>query len=163
MIFVKRLSDALGASITGVDLSQPIYEATVADIRRAWNEHLVLVFPGQELSAEDQMRFCLAFGKLELVSSVPNQIVNQPEVLFVTNVRDAGMRTVLEDGEMQFHADQCYFEIPCMATTLYAIEIPKVGGNTMFVNCYEAYETLSDDLKVAIATRLNGHTQRRGA
>ncbi len=153
MISVKRLSDALGASITGVDLSQPLDEATVADIRRVWNEHLVVVFPGQDISAEDQTRFCLAFGELELVRSVPHQDANQPHVLFVTNVRDAGMRTVLEDGEMQFHADQCYYEIPCMATTLYAIEIPKIGGNTMFVNCYEAYETLPDDLKAAIATR----------
>jgi taurine dioxygenase len=106
---------------------------------------------GQKISAEDQSRFCKYFGELELVKSVPSQIAEQPHVLFVTNVRDAGLRTVLEDGEMHFHSDQCYYEVPCKATTLNAIEIPPVGGNTMFANCYRAYETLPESMKKKLA------------
>jgi taurine dioxygenase len=48
---------------------------------------------------------------------------------------------------MQFHSDQCYQERPAMGTMLYAIEIPAEGGNTLFANCYQAYETLPDDVK----------------
>ena len=51
-------------------------------------------------------------------------------------------QTALENGDMWFHSDQCYYEFPCRASTLYAIEIPKVGGNTLFANCYAAWETL---------------------
>jgi len=153
MISVKPLAHVLGASITGIDLSRPLDDATVADIRKAWYEHLVLVFPGQDISTEDQIHFCRGFGELRQVRPVANQVADQPYVTYVSNVPDLNLKTILKEGAMQFHADQCYYEVPCIATTLYAIEIPRVGGNTMFINCYDAYETLPDDLKTAIAGR----------
>lgn len=153
MISVKPLSDALGAEISGVDLSRPLDDATLAEVREAWLNGLVILFRDQKISADDQGRFCRYFGELEKVKSVSSQIADQPHIMFVTNVRDAGMRTVLEDGEMHFHSDQCYYEIPCKATTLYAIEIPKVGGNTLFSNGYRAYDSLPEAVKARIAGR----------
>ena len=155
MMTVSPLSPALGAEIGGVDLSHPLSETDVAAIRRAWLDGLIVLFRDQSIDADAQSRFCRHFGELELVKSVPSQIAEQPHVLFVTNVRDGGLRTVLEDGEMNFHSDQCYYEVPCKATTLFAIEIPPVGGNTLFANCYAAYETLP----AAVKARLEG---RRG-
>ncbi|HEY4859509.1 MAG TPA: TauD/TfdA family dioxygenase, partial [Xanthobacteraceae bacterium] len=58
----------------------------------------------------------------------------------------------LPDGEMYFHSDQCYVERPIKATTLYAIELPREGGNTLFANMYSAYETLPADVQQQIAS-----------
>ncbi len=61
-ITITPLSDALAAEIGGVDLTQPLDEETAQAIRRAWLDHLVVVFRGRDLSQEDQERFCHAFG-----------------------------------------------------------------------------------------------------
>lgn len=149
-ITVKPLSDALGASITGVDLSEALDPDTVKAIWRAWLDNIVLVFPGQSLSEEDQERFCGYFGELEVVRKSLSQDQAHPSVMLITNVKDTGKVTALEDGEMMFHYDQCYYEYPGRGSFLYAMEIPREGGNTLFANCVRAYETLSDDWKKRI-------------
>jgi taurine dioxygenase len=151
-ISITPLSDACGAEIGGVDLTQPLDAETASEIRRAWLDRLVVVFRGRELGQDDQERFCRAFGEFERVKSGRAMDDDNPHILYVSNVRDEGLRTVLEDGEMWFHADQCYFEQPVAATVLYAIEVPSVGGNTLFANCYAAYDALDD----AIRRRLDG-------
>ena len=147
---ITPLGDALGAAITGIDLSWDLGPDTVAGLRRAWNDHVILVFPGQKLSEADQERFCRHFGELEKVRSTSLD-ENHPHTLLITNVRDTGMRTALEDGDMQFHYDQCYYEQPCDGSTLYALEVTSTGGNTLFANCRRAYDNLPDDLKRRIA------------
>ena len=149
-IIVTPLSDALGAAITGVDLSKELNRKTVEAIHKTWLDNVIIVFPGQDITDDDQERFCRHFGELEVVRTVAAQDQKHPSVMFITNVRDAGMATVLEDGEMMFHYDQCYYERPSMGSTLYAIEVPHKGGNTVFANCYTVYETLSDDWKKRI-------------
>jgi taurine dioxygenase len=146
---VTPLSDALGAAITGIDLSQPLDPDTVAALRKTWCDNVIVVFPGQKLSEADQERFCRYFGELQPVRSAALD-ANHPHTLLITNVKDTGMETALEDGEMQFHYDQCYYERPCDGSTLYAMEVPKSGGDTQFANCYTAYEKLSDDIKARI-------------
>ena len=117
----------------------------------------MILFRDQDLSETDHERFCLYFGELERVKSSISQSAAQPHIMFVSNVRDTGLRTTLEDGEMWFHSDQCYYECPVSATTLFAIEIPDKGGNTLFANCYTAYETLPADIRAKLdgATALN--------
>lgn len=152
-ISVKPLGDALGAAITGIDLSQQLDDVTIARVRDAWREYLVLVFPGQHIGPEAQTIFCRAFGKLKVIQPAAHQIAGQPYVKYVSNIQDPAIKAVHESGEMQFHADQSYLKVPCIATTLYALEVPKVGGNTLFINCYDAFDALPDDLKKAIAGR----------
>jgi taurine dioxygenase len=72
--------------------------------------------------------------------------------MYVANKKFDGMESVLPEGEMQYHTDQCYYETPSRATILFAIEIPAEGGNTKFANAYRAYESLDDAMK----TRLQG-------
>ena len=146
-IAITPMSDVLGAEIGGVDLTRPLDDGTVAAIRRAWLDHLVVVLRGQVLSQLDQERFCQAFGEFERVKSGRAKDADNPHVMYVSNVRDEGLTTTLEDGEMWFHSDQCYFERPVSATTLYAEEVPSRGGNTRFANCYAAYEALPDDIR----------------
>ena len=149
-ITIKPLSDALGAAITGVDLSKTLDSDTVQTIHKAWLDNIVLVFPGQNLSEEDQERFCRHFGELEHVRKSLSQDQAHPSVMLITNVKNTGKVTALEDGEMMFHYDQCYYEYPGRGSILYAMEIPQEGGNTLFANCVLAYETLSDDWKKRI-------------
>lgn len=145
-ITVTPLSDALGAAITGVDLRRDLDDATIQDIKQAWYDHVILVFPNQDINDDEQEKFCRNFGELELVRTT-TVASDHPHVMMITNVKDTGKPTALEDGEMMFHYDQCYYEQPCMGATLYAIEIPDVGGNTLFANCTKAYDALSDDWK----------------
>jgi taurine dioxygenase len=151
-ITVTPLSPALGAEIGGLDLRRPLSPDALASVKDAFDRYLVIVFRGQRLSDEEHTRFAESFGEVEAVKSSISQRDDQPHIMFISNVRDAGLRTALEDGEMWFHSDQCYYERPVSTTTLYAIEVPKVGGNTLFANGYLAYETLPDDLKA----KLNG-------
>ncbi len=149
---VRPLSPSLGAEI-GVDLSQPIDAARHSEIRRTFLDRGVILFRDQHLSEADQEAFCLRFGELELVRSSKSKNDAQPHIMFVSNVRGEGFRTTLEDGEMWFHSDQCYYETPAMATTLYAIEVPPAGGNTLFADCRAAYDTLDAGIRRALAGR----------
>jgi taurine dioxygenase len=144
---VKPLSDALGAEIIGVDLSQPLDDQTARSIEDAWHENLVLVFRDQKISNEDQVRFCSHYGALEEVRTGKYANEDMKHTMMITNVTDTGLMTALENGDMWFHSDQCYYEFPCKASTLYAMEVPSTGGNTLFANCYTAWETLTEELR----------------
>ena len=149
-ITVEPLSETIGAEIGGIDLSRPVDEAARRTIHRAFLDHLVILFRGQNLSETDQEDFCRLFGELELVKSSRSKNKDQPHIMFVSNVRGEGFQTTLEDGEMWFHSDQCYYEAPVMATTLYAIEVPPVGGNTLFASAYAAYDALPETLRAPL-------------
>lgn len=147
---IKPLSPAIGAQISGVDLRQAQDEATFERIRQAWYDHNILLFRCQELSAEDQVRVAEGFGELARLHNKPGNagVTEHPSVMLISNVRQDGkLIGALPDGEMYFHSDQCYLENPCMATMLYAIEIPSVGGNTLFANMYQAYDALPGEMK----------------
>ena len=148
---VAPLSDALGAEISGLDLSRPLDAAAARRIEEAWHEHLVLLFRGQDLSNEAQVRFCRRFGALERVRTGKEASAAMPYTMMITNVTDTGLATALENGEMWFHSDQCYYEVPAKASTLYAIEVPPEGGNTLFANCYKAWETLAPGIRRKLA------------
>ena len=148
-ITVSPLSEAIGARIEGVDLSREVDPGTFDTIKNALFEHAIIVVPRQTLDEDDQERFCRYFGELEMVRSgqAPS---DHPAVLMITNVTDSGRPTALEDGEMMFHYDQCYYENPALGSTLYAIEVPDEGGNTLFANCRLAYEALDDGWKARL-------------
>jgi taurine dioxygenase len=150
---VRPLSPTLGAEITGVDLSEEIGEPAFTQIRDAWHEHLVILLRDQKLSEEDEVRFAEKFGPPAVIHT--KQFVrNHPAVMLISNIREDGKPIgALPDGEMHFHTDQCHQERPAMASMLYAIEVPSVGGNTLFANGYRAYETLPADIKRRIDGR----------
>jgi taurine dioxygenase len=148
---IRPLSPTIGAEISGLDLRQPLDEATFASVREAWHQHGVLLFRGQELDEDDELAFAQRFGKIApLVTK--HDVKFKPGVMLVSNIRENGKQIgVLPDGEMFFHSDQCYAERPLAATFLYAIEIPGHGGNTLFSNQYAAYDALPADVKQRIA------------
>jgi taurine dioxygenase len=157
-VTVHPLSPALGAEIRGVDLSRPLDEPTVRAIYDAWLAHQVIVFRDQTMSDEDHIRFGNHMGKVGEYKR-PKTMRSKAladyheSVMLVSNIREDGEPIgALPDGEMMFHTDTTYDQKPHKATTLYAIEIPSRGGETLFANQYMAY----DALPAAIRERLDG-------
>ena len=151
-ISIQRMSDAIGARLTGIDLRSGIDDAVMKEVHQAWLENFVIVIPGQNLSSDDQIAFTEWFGLRQEVRTVKVVDEGPQNFMYVANKKFDGMESVLPEGEMQYHTDQCYYETPSRATILFAIEIPAEGGNTKFANAYRAYESLEDAMK----TRLQG-------
>src|SRR2546430_1754845 len=147
MIEIVPLGPHVGAEVRGVDLTRAIAPGLRGELYAAWLKHLVLVFRGQNLSAEDQRRFTALFGEIQPPRSRPGQRDPNNPVMWIANATIDGQRGELPEGDMQFHADQCYYETPAKGAVLHAIEIPSSGGNTLFASTYAAYETLAPDLR----------------
>ena len=175
-IKITPLSAACGAEITGVDLTQELSPPTVAAIRQAWHDHIVLVFRGQEVTEEQQLRFASYFGSLgrrkeamfreELQSRNQGTKQVNPNILLVSNIKEKGEPIgAFGEGEMWFHIDSGYAEKPYNYTFLYALELPSTGGNTQFSNMYKAYDALPADLKIRLAGKkaLHIHEYERSA
>ena len=151
------LSDVLGAEISGVNLHEELDDTTIEQLRQSWLDHHLLLVRDQELNDVEHRRFCGYLGDIQFERTAKE--VESKEIsgmLFVANTRaDA----ILPNGDMWFHSDQCYFNTPCKATSLYAIETPTSGGDTRFANCQLAYASLSDSLKQRIQglTAMNGY------
>src|SRR5580704_15162837 len=171
-IKVTPLSPACGAEISGVDLSKPLSEHEVNAIKAAWGKHLVLVFRGQQVSQEDQLRFASYFGDLGTRKKAPEALRARTEgvqqdnekVLLVSNIKVDGKPIgAFGEGEFWFHIDSGYTPRPYKYTFLYALELPSRGGNTMFANMYKAYEAVPPALKEKLKgkTALHIHEYNR--
>ena len=157
MLEIKKLGEALGAEIGGVDLGQPLSEKTFREIREAWLQHLVIRFRGQKLTDPQILAFSRNFGELDPPGPNPLGrpfLADHPEMNVISNVKENGVPIGgLGDGEAIWHADMTYVERPPMAAILYAIEIPPAGGDTYWANMYLAYDTLPAGLKQRIEGR----------
>jgi taurine dioxygenase len=145
---------ALGAEVRGVDISRPLDDTTLAAIKQAWDQHLVLVFRGRRLSDPQLLDFSRCFGELDPPGPNPYGapfLPDFPELNVISNVMENG-RPIgnLGAGEAVWHADMTYIEMPPKASILHALEIPPSGGDTYFANMAAAYDTLPADLKQRI-------------
>src|SRR5579859_2384585 len=151
---------ALGAEIQNVDLKS-IGDRDFAAIHRAWLDHLVILFRGQQLADEDLIAFSRRFGDLDWapVQETGRRFVEgHPEIYVVSNVIVNGEPIgSLGAGEATWHTDMSYLEIPPKASMLYALEVPTSGGNTYFCGMYHAYDSLPDPLKRCIKGRMLKH------
>ncbi len=138
---IRPIAGALGAEIFGVDLAAELDGATVAAIRQALLDHLVIFFRDQQLPPERFLAFARRFGTTVEYPLVKG-IEGYPEIIRVAK---------LEHERVNFggiwHSDTTYLEVPPMGTLLVAREVPPYGGDTLFANMYLAYETLSDGMK----------------
>jgi alpha-ketoglutarate-dependent taurine dioxygenase len=140
-IEVHRIAGALGAEISGVDLTRDLDDATVAQIRRIWLDNCVVFFRNQDLPPAQFLELAKRFGE-PIEYPFLKGLDGFPEIITVAK---------LEHEKINFggvwHSDTSYLDIPPMATMLIAREVPPVGGDTLFANQYLAYETLSDGMK----------------
>ncbi len=140
---VRPLTSALGAQVSGVDLRTDLDSATVDAIRRAWLEHLVLVFPGQDITPQQQIRFTRQLGLVEEYPLVPYRLPGFPEIFLLTNMNADGTVSQTANNARHWHSDLSFTSKPAMGSMLRCVQIPQVGGTTAFANQYLAYEGLS--------------------
>ena len=142
---VRRIAYALGAEVRGVDLRKPVDDATLAEIRTAWREHLLLCFPGQDISKPELMTFVRRFGEPERVRD--NNDPDVPGLLLLTNKPVNGKPWDGYKNGPAWHSDRSYNPQPTGLIFINCKEIPEVGGDTMFANMHMAYDTLSPKLQ----------------
>ena len=153
---IVPLSPTMGAEIRGVDLSRPLEAAVASALREAWLEHVLLVFRGQELDDHALRRSADWLGDpAEISMPVERRGDDDASIALISNIRDEAGAPIgaLGDGDMWFHHDNSYTEAPDKATWLYAVELPGSGGNTLFGNCYRAYEALPERLRRSLSGR----------
>lgn len=144
-----------GAVVTEIDLSEPIGDADAAALRAGLDEHHVLAFPDQYMTNAELERFSAAFGTL---GRDPWFIPIEGSDFIAEIRRDADEESKLF-GE-SWHSDWSFLETPPVATCLYGIDIPPVGGDTLFANQHLAYERLPEDLRARVDGLRAEHTDR---
>ena len=140
---VKPLAGALGAEIVGLDMSKPIDDATQAEIRAAWLQHLVLLFRGQDLTPAQLIGFSRRFAQPHVHDNYEAELRHpeHPEVLLVKSRAVAGRE--VRFGE-QWHSDMSFTTRPALASVLYAQAACRRSAATRSgPNMYLAFETLS--------------------
>ena len=151
---------ALGAEIQGVDL-RTVDADYFASVYRAWLEHSVLLFRGQNLTDDDLIAFSEKFGDLDwapVQESGRRFVEGHPEIYVVSNVLENGAPIgSLGAGEATWHTDMSYLPDPPKASILYALEVPPSGGNTYFNSMYRAYEFLPEAVKKRIGGKKLKH------
>jgi taurine dioxygenase len=155
-ITISPLSDAIGARVEGLDLAQPILPEAAAMLRTAFNEYALIVVPGQDLTPETLASSMHWLGEVSRRNRPDEKRVeSDPYISKVSNIRENGeLIGSLPDGEIHFHSDAAYVEVPQKATFLYGVEIPSIGGNTRFSNLYRAFDMIPQQLR----NRLEGRT-----
>jgi taurine dioxygenase len=138
---VEPIAGALGAEIRGVDLAGELSDDTVAAIRRAWLEHLVVFFRDQDLPPAQFLAFARRFGE-PIEYPFVKGLDECPQIIPVLKLE----HETINFGGI-WHSDTAYLDIPPMASMLVAREVPPAGGDTEFANMYLAYETLSEGMK----------------
>lgn len=132
------LTPTIGAVIEGVDCSQPWPDDLVAAVRAAWLEWLVVFFPDQRLTSAQQVAFAERFGELSEGHPVEQTLGDLAEVQPIDSVKD---RTNF------WHTDVTFMSRPPTGSLLYALQLPEVGGDTMWCDTRNAYDTLAPSLQ----------------
>ena len=135
---VKKISKALGAEVTGVDLCS-VSDDDIENIKSLLVDNMVLFFPGQTISQEEHVEFGAKFGELEGHPNLKNKTVTHPKI-FELAASTGGIAD-------EWHTDITYQDSPAIMSVLHMVKCPEIGGDTMWSNLNAAYEALSDPLK----------------
>tara|TARA_B100000530_G_C15865181_1_gene451038 strand:+ start:248 stop:1159 length:912 start_codon:yes stop_codon:yes gene_type:complete len=154
---------ALGADVKGIDFSKPLSPDDKAFVQKAWNDHLVLRFQGQDLEDEDLINMADAFGGSQVAGSrqyylnagydtKSGRVSRLAGITIISNLDKDGKPERENSGtgssELVWHTDNSYVDNPPKGSVLYGIQVPiNGGGDTSFVNQYETYNALSESMK----------------
>lgn len=143
---VKKIANALGAEVCGLDLSKPLGAAQVEELHALWMEHLVLLFRGQDLAPARLIEFSRHFGELERHDNYQGELRHPDHAeLLVVKARQLDGRRITFG--QQWHSDLSYTTRPSKGSVLHCLTLPPVGGDTLFSNMYLAYDELSAAMK----------------
>jgi len=155
-IAARPTGAALGAEITGVDLSKPLDDAAFERIVELFHLHEVVYFRNQSITPDQHVAFSRRLGELEVHVRQDCLRPGHPELFVVSNIIENGRPIGSLDAGQFWHSDLCYLREPSRASVFYALEVPerdgKVLGDTLFASATAAYDALPDDVK----TRIDG-------
>lgn len=137
---LKPLSPAIGAELHGIDLREDLSEAAIAAVRQALLDWKVVFFRDQDITPAQHIAFARRFGDLEIHPATPKDQTHQ-EVLRIEHGENS------KGQENAWHSDVTWRATPSLGSILRSIEIPPVGGDTLFANMEAAYEGLSPEMK----------------
>jgi taurine dioxygenase len=153
-IEIQPIAGALGAEVGGVDVAQDLDDAVIGDIRQALLDYGVIFFRDQKLDVVRHKAFTRRFGEIFIHPNYKGVSVD-PEIVDIR--REPGDKKIV--GE-DWHTDTTMVAEPPLGATLYAIDVPPYGGDTLFANQYLAYESLSDGLKRTLESLRAVHSDR---
>lgn len=156
-VTVVPVAPTLGAFVEGVDLAHPSAEQ-LDDVDHALAEHKVLFFRGQHLTLEQHATFAAHWGPL-----VDDQLVLRQAPDPIDNMVEFTRDATVVAYENEWHTDGTFRAVPPFATVLRAIEVPGVGGDTLFADMAAAYDNLEPDLQERIAGMTAIHDWSIGA
>ena len=140
---VKPYSPNLGGVVTGLDISKPISISELEFIKKAFLRYQVLFFQQQsEIPPEIQVKLGKSFGPLHEHPAAPT-MKGYPEIFEIHTHKNSK----ISNGTENFHSDVSCDTEPPLGTMLQLHVLPECGGDTMFVNMYSAYDTLSKVMK----------------
>ena len=159
MVSIWPTGAVLGATVTGIDLAQPIPPTEFGRILRALGQYGVLRFPGQMLDIGDVKRFSELFGEIQ---GNPVRAMDRtqpfPEVGILSNIKENGAYICSPDAGQDWHTDMSYRDTMGFVNVLYGIRIPRRAGKplggTEFSNMHAACDALPGEIK----TKLDGMT-----
>jgi taurine dioxygenase len=156
-IRVTPLATHVGAEISGIDLATPPGSPALAEIRQALGEYGVVFFRDQQLSPEQHIVFAQCFGEID----VNRFFAAVPGYPMIAEVRkEPEQQRNIGNG---WHTDHSYDEAPALGSMLYAREVPKTGGDTLFASMYAAYDALSEGLKSTLEGLRALHSSRHSS
>jgi taurine dioxygenase len=147
---IRPMTPAIGAEILDIDLGAPDIADHIPKIRAALLKYGVIFFRDQHLTAEQHIAFGREFGELEIHPATPKNQLNR-EILRIAHGPDS------RGQENAWHSDVTWREKPSLGSILRAVEVPEVGGDTLFANMHLAYERLSVSMKRFIEDRTAVH------
>lgn len=149
MVAFKPLSPLFGIETSDVDLAA-LTDAQFRELEQAFYAHQVLAVRAQTLAPAQFAAFARRFGPPQPHVIDQFHHPDDPNILILSNVKRDGQPIGLQDAGSYFHTDYSYLQVPARATTLYSLEVPQVGGDTLFANQIAAYEDLPDAMKQLI-------------
>jgi taurine dioxygenase len=156
-INVVKSGQACGATVTGADLTASLDTKTVAEIRAAWLEHHVLAFPDQAMTDDDLERFTLAFGGFGDDPFIA-PIDGRDHVIAVERRADETAPLFAEN----WHSDWSFQATPPSGTCLFGVQIPPMGGDTLYVDQHAALDAMPADLRARLEGKMAVHSARGG-
>ena len=156
-INVVKSGQACGATVTGADLTAPLDTETVAELRAAWLEHHVLAFPDQAMTDDDLERFTLTFGGFGDDPFIA-PIDGRDHVIAVERRADETAPLFAEN----WHSDWSFQATPPSGTCLFGVQIPPMGGDTLYANQHAALDAMPADLRARLDGKMAVHSARGG-
>ncbi|WP_293775835.1 TauD/TfdA family dioxygenase [uncultured Oxalicibacterium sp.] len=144
---IQVLDAPLGATISGLDLSQEVTPDDFRRIHQAHLDHHLLIFRDQRITPDQQVAFSGRFGALQIHVLNQFQLPGHPEIMIISNIKENGQPIGLGDAGHFWHSDLSYVEKPSLGSMLHAQELPAEGGDTLFANMHLAWDTLPTYLR----------------